>query len=364
MRQSNRVTVLAQRHRFLNAIYIVLPCMGIALLYPVMADDYKDWVAFLNAVVIGFIGGIFLAYHQDYLTYRATITKYSFAARFAMTTVLYSVGLPLLVLIVYAITRSIEAREGLLEFISGPAFRGFVTGDFSMIAIWALVAAFVLSFTFNMRRQIAGSLMANLILGTYAKPKLEKRAIMSIDINDATTIAERLGEDRYFELLNDVFAAITPAILGSNGEIYRYVGDQVTVTWTYGKHFDPAWCIRMRFIARNMIIQRAEVFLEKYGIVPDFKAALHCGELIVGEIGDVMCQLVLHGDAIYIAQKMEKYCNPLNEPFLISDAFMEDLNLPGIYDSKEAGDFVFGSTTIRLFGISEVQAGIDALATH
>ena len=75
--------------------------------------------------------------------------------------------------------------------------------------------------------------LGDIISGKYNTPKEEKRIFMFLDLNSSTTIAERLGDERYHELLKDFFSDITNPILDNNGEIYQYVGDEVIVAWKY-----------------------------------------------------------------------------------------------------------------------------------
>lgn len=69
------------------------------------------------------------------------------------------------------------------------------------------------------------------LLGRYFHPKKEERIFMFIDIRSATTIAEGIGEEKYFNFLKDFFRDITPAIIYTRGEIYQYVGDEMVVSW-------------------------------------------------------------------------------------------------------------------------------------
>ena len=71
----------------------------------------------------------------------------------------------------------------------------------------------------------------NMIRGRYNNPRIEHRIFIFLDINDSTTIAEKLGHERYFELLKDFFADITEPILINGGEIYQYVGDEIVLSW-------------------------------------------------------------------------------------------------------------------------------------
>jgi adenylate cyclase len=55
---------------------------------------------------------------------------------------------------------------------------------------------------------------------------------MFLDLNDATTIAEKLGSKRYSSFLSDFFKDIDLAFTQNKGKIFQYVGDEVVVIWT------------------------------------------------------------------------------------------------------------------------------------
>jgi hypothetical protein len=63
-----------------------------------------------------------------------------------------------------------------------------------------------------------------MIRGKYVKPRIENRIFIFLDMNNATTIAEKIGHTKYFRLLRDFFAEITIPLLANGGEIYQYVG--------------------------------------------------------------------------------------------------------------------------------------------
>jgi len=54
---------------------------------------------------------------------------------------------------------------------------------------------------------------------------------MFLDIESSTQIAERLGDNRFYALLNQFFYDLTDAVIQTDGEIYEYVGDEVTIPW-------------------------------------------------------------------------------------------------------------------------------------
>lgn len=61
---------------------------------------------------------------------------------------------------------------------------------------------------------------SSFLLGQYFQLKREERIFMFLDLRSSTTIAEKLGEIRYFNFIKDVFRDVTPSIINSKGEIY------------------------------------------------------------------------------------------------------------------------------------------------
>ena len=58
--------------------------------------------------------------------------------------------------------------------------------------------------------------------------------------------------------------------------------------------------------------------MKKYGVMPTFKAAMHCGKVIGAEVGQVKKEIAFHGDAINTTSRILDQCHPLEEEFLIS----------------------------------------------
>ena len=50
---------------------------------------------------------------------------------------------------------------------------------------------------------------------------------MFLDMKSSTTIAEKIGNTQYFNLISEVFGDITDPILETDGELYQYVGDDI-----------------------------------------------------------------------------------------------------------------------------------------
>ncbi len=182
---------------------------------------------------------------------------------------------------------------------------------------------------------------AAFLLGKYFHPKKEERIFMFLDLRASTTIAEKLGEDHYFNFLKDVFEHATPSILYSKGEIYQYVGDEIVISWKTYKGTENANCIRCFFNIQRSLNEKADYYQEKYGVLPEFKAGLHYGYVMAGEIGVVKREIAFSGDVLNTAARIQSKCNELGVNILLSKFLLDKLNLqPDAYTPTMMGDIV------------------------
>jgi len=56
------------------------------------------------------------------------------------------------------------------------------------------------------------------------------------------------------------------------------VGDEVIVSWKYEDGIRDTNCIDCFFDMKKQIQELSEKYLREYGLVPGFKAGLHCGK--------------------------------------------------------------------------------------
>lgn len=177
----------------------------------------------------------------------------------------------------------------------------------------------------------------SMLRGEYLKPKIENRIFIFIDINESTTIAEKLGHENYFRMLRDFFNDVTIAVLGNDGAIYQYVGDEIIVNWpnTSENKIKSLKFIRNTFFLLERYSKR---YKRRYGTAPTFKAGIHAGEVTAGFIGIVKRDLIYCGDTLNTAARIRSMCNELNESFILSGDFMEDFHQPFGYDINEIGN--------------------------
>jgi len=77
------------------------------------------------------------------------------------------------------------------------------------------------------------------------------------------------------------------------------------VTWTVERGLHQGNCHRCVFLVTERIHEQKERYLERYGIVPEFKAGLHGGAVVTAEIGDIKKDIVHSGDTVNTAARVE-----------------------------------------------------------
>ncbi len=167
----------------------------------------------------------------------------------------------------------------------------------------------------------------NFLKGKYLRPKREERIFMFMDLKASTTIAEKLGEEQYFNFLNDTFSIATPGILFTKGEIYQYVGDEIVISWSTKKGLQSANCIKCYLEMTELLKKKSEYFDKKYAIQPQFKAGLHYGNVIAGEMGIVKREIVYSGDVLNTASRIQSLCNEMGTEILLSKNLIQRMDL-------------------------------------
>lgn len=184
-----------------------------------------------------------------------------------------------------------------------------------------------------------GSGAQSFLFGLYFKPKQELRIFMFLDMRSSTAIAEEIGDTRYFQLLNEVYADITDPVIYSGGDIYQYVGDEISVSWQLQKGVKGQRCLKCFFAIRDKLQQRADHYRKRYGFAPVFKAGFHFGQVTTGEIGLVKKQIIFSGDAVNTSAHIQAACNEHSVDILLSKDLLDVLLLPpDKWDTRSMGE--------------------------
>lgn len=208
----------------------------------------------------------------------------------------------------------------------------------SKLVLWLLII-FITNLLLDVNEKYGAGVLRQLIMGKYHQPREEERIFMFLDMKGSTGIAERIGHIKFFELLHDFFQDITDPILYTSGSIYQYIGDEVIIVWKMPTGIKNANCIRCFYNIKEIISRNAAAYMEKYGIVPDFKAGIHCGKVTIGEMGVLKRDIVFSGDVLNTTARIQSMCNEFGVKLLISKRLLNKIGMaPNWIDTRKIGN--------------------------
>ena len=212
----------------------------------------------------------------------------------------------------YVIYNTVDIPRAIYDSIGNTYF-------ISLVFYFALVSV-LMFFISNLERR-SGSIQRLLLqsMGEIIKPKLMQRGFMFIDLNEATTIAERLGSEKYANLLRDCFRLLNELVAFTPFEIYQYVGDEAVITWEESTPNADLTALHLFFDFKAYLLENQLAFSSAYQLQPKFKCAVHSGQVVQSEIGREVKHLVYHGDVLNTAARLLSQCHRYQTDFIISE---------------------------------------------
>jgi len=207
--------------------------------------------------------------------------------------------------------------------------------------LFGLTLSFIFS-SYSMFDTLLGkNFLIKLLVGTYHKPFEEQRIFMFLDLNSSTSIAESLGHKKFLSLLNDFYFDMAEAVVSTKGEIYKYVGDEAIITWKMKTGLKRNHCLECFFMIQKKIETNKQRYLSKYNLVPEFKAGMHGGEIVTGEMGFIKKEIAYLGDVLNTAARIEASCNELGETFIVSNCLLKKMQIDNRFEIKSLGEIKF-----------------------
>ena len=221
--------------------------------------------------------------------------------------------------------------------------------------LYAVLFSFSLSFIKISIERFGSKKFFKILTGQYRIPKEEKLMLMFLDLKSSTTIAEKLGHFRYSLLIQECFSDLNSIIDKYSVEVYQYVGDEAVLSWPYERGIANNNCIEIFFDFQRIISKKRSEYEKKYGVVPEFKAGLHGGNLITTEVGTVKKEIAYHGDVINTTARIQSKCNEYHQKIIISESVLQDFKIGNNYIVEELGEFFLKgkNEVISLIGIKE-----------
>lgn len=199
---------------------------------------------------------------------------------------------------------------------------------FFKILIFASIMSVLVNVVIEIGQLLGFGVLRDLLTGRYHRPRQEERVFLLIDMKNSTAAAERLDDFAYHRLLNVFFRDVTDAALDHGAGIHKYVGDEAILTWRAEDALEQARCVLCAFAVRRRIVSRAGAYQERFGVVPEYRAALHIGAVVAGEMGDLKREIAFVGDTLNTAARLLAAGRELGRDIVASTTLLDRLALP------------------------------------
>ncbi|SDM32334.1 adenylate/guanylate cyclase domain-containing protein [Kriegella aquimaris] len=224
--------------------------------------------------------------------------------------------------------------------------------------VYFLVALFVFSFLQMAKDNFGKGIFAKMLLGVYKKPQKLARIFMFLDLKSSTAIAEKLGDYRYSQFIQETFVELNEVVSEHDATIYQYVGDEAVLVWTYKGGLQFNNCVEVFFKFKEQLKSKKDYYQNKYGFYPEFKASVHGGTIVFTEIGTIKKELAYHGDVINTSSRIQSLCNKYQQELLVSETIWNEIKSNEQYRSQVYVDaFLKGKDEkLTLFGVQKNQS--------
>lgn len=319
-----------------------------------LSAKYSFWLSLAYNTGSGFIGALLGGSLLVFYINEKLINK-SYAYTIVTVCVSYLLVIGIIVILLGYISTVIQTGKKYDDPLFRSTSREFIqdSSRAKNILTWFLIVT-ATQLILQINNKFGYGVFKNFITGKYYTPKEEYKIIMFLDLNCSTTIAEKLGNTKYHELLRDFFSDITNPILDNNGEIYQYVGDEVVVAWKNRNGTDE--CVKCYFDIMKVFEMKKEYYISKYEIFPQFKAAFHSGEVVAGEVGIIKRDITFSGDVLNTTSRILTKCKEFKAGVIVSSSVLSGIKHINNFSVRHLGN-------IKLRGKSE-ELGLSELHYH
>jgi adenylate cyclase len=290
---------------------IALAVLGLAFggVYRYLFDrpDEAELVNYVRSSLHG--AGITLAAWEVQLYFTSRSSAWVRRWPLVVELIIRSVAMAFAVAIVTVVLEAIIYPHGIEDH--------WLVSDFPFIVAIAFAFSILIGAIYELVRLVGGRVLLNVILGRYRRPTREERVLLFLDLAGSTTLAEQMGELRVQDLLTRFFYDIDEAIVRHGGEVHAYVGDEVIVSWPVGARPRQSY-VDCFFAIEDRIAALSDRYKREFGLVPEFRAGIHAGPVVISECGDSRRQVAYFGDTVNVAARLQAHCKEAGKRLLLS----------------------------------------------
>lgn len=304
-----------------------------------------------RGMIIGLLIGTTIGFFEEFFFLEKFRTKtYFFLLLFR--TLVYTLVFAFYELLVNSLSNYFSGDLSIAESFYTALYREHFPRDFAIITIVSVILISLL----QIRRLHRPGDLIRYITGKYHRPEEVNKIFLFLDLKSSTSTAEKLGNIDYSSFMIDYFHDMTGAILMSKAEIYQYIGDEIVLTWSFQEGVKHSRCINCFFDIKNEFELKREKYLEKHGVYPQFKAALHAGNVSVTWIGSIKKEIVYYGDVLNTTARIQDECNKHNQSFLLSEYILNNVEIPEYLRSEIVGELQLKGKEkkVKIFGLKMI----------
>jgi len=270
----------------------------------------------LFPIYFGIFFGILLGIFDDLLRYsRLSRLKYNY--RTGLKIIIVPIFVFIILIIIALIKNSNDPED--LMIGEGSIRRNFIDLFKNAVIVDIFLLAFFITIFNEINLILGDNFLLEYVKGNFKGPVKEGRIFMFLDLKDSTTIAEEIGDIKFFELLNDCYTLLGTVSISHKAEIVKYVGDEAILTWNYSSGKNSKNCINLFYDFKNVLLEHQDYFQSKYNLLPRFSAAAHHGSVISAYLGSVKRQKDYSGDVMNTTARIEGMTTKYNAELLISE---------------------------------------------
>lgn len=335
-------------------VFLEYGLLGDSPIYPATGNKYD----FKNALIYISLGSFLMGLAQGWIEVTWLRKRYqdkSFWNKIFIKGTFYTLLLIIFLSVLTLVMNSISFNRTVFDPVVYNSLIVFIKKfSFWSVILYAALILDIALFYSEITTYLGNEVFFNYSFGKYIKPKQEVRIFMFLDMKSSTTIAEKMGHRKYFDLIKAYYADMTDAILETNGEIYQYVGDEIVVSWTEKKGLFNNNCIVCFHKISEVFEEKKSHYNQHFGLVPGFKAGFHIGEVTTGEIGIIKKDIIFTGDALNTTARIQSECNNYGVRALISEDLVIKLNPDPIFSFTKIGKLTLRGKqkAIKLFAIN------------
>ena len=327
-----------QKYKLRQFAAIVLTGLLAGFLYAFMEDGWNLFPLF-NGTLAGFIIGTSVA-ALELFVFAGNLRRIPFISIFILRVAVYQLLAFLVTFNLFVVARTFRYGLSYTGVLHSQEFQTYLSNRYHLVLVFCFLIILLAVFTLQMVRKLGVSDLLAFLTGKYHTPKREMRIFMFLSLGGSDRIINKTGNLEYHNFINDFLFDIGNSIRIHRGRIVHYKDDEVVVVWSVKAGTDKANCVRAFFHLRQVIEAHLEYYHSRYGISPEPKCALHGGNVIKAEIGEVKSEISFFGDVVNSTSRILQEGVTRRINILVSEPLMNMIQLPVHFQVTSQGAFV------------------------